>query len=46
MFRTAFPDWLETVDDVIAEGDKVVIRVTGRGTDGGLSGLAGPRGPR
>jgi predicted ester cyclase len=35
MFRTAFPDWVETVDDVIAEGDKVVIRVTGRGTHEG-----------
>lgn len=32
MFRTAFPDWVETVDDVIGEGDKVVIRVTGTGT--------------
>lgn len=32
MFRTAFPDWAETVDDVIAENDKVVIRVTGTGT--------------
>jgi steroid delta-isomerase-like uncharacterized protein len=35
MFRTAFPDWVETVEDVIAEGDKVVIRVTGRGTHEG-----------
>jgi steroid delta-isomerase-like uncharacterized protein len=34
-FRTAFPDWGETVEDVIAEGDKVVIRVTGRGTHEG-----------
>jgi steroid delta-isomerase-like uncharacterized protein len=34
-FRTAFPDWVETVDEVIAEGDKVVIRVTGRGTHEG-----------
>jgi steroid delta-isomerase-like uncharacterized protein len=32
MFRTAFPDWIETVDDVIAENDKVVVRVTGTGT--------------
>ena len=32
MFRNAFPDWHESVDDVIAEGDRVVIRVTGRGT--------------
>jgi steroid delta-isomerase-like uncharacterized protein len=35
VFRTAFPDWGETVEDVIAEGDKVVIRVTGRGTHEG-----------
>jgi steroid delta-isomerase-like uncharacterized protein len=35
MFRTAFPDWVETIEDVIAEGDKVVIRVTGRGTHEG-----------
>ena len=35
MFRSAFPDWVETVDEVIAEGDKVVIRVTGRGSHQG-----------
>jgi predicted ester cyclase len=35
MFRAAFPDWVETVEDVIAEDDKVVIRVTGRGTHEG-----------
>jgi steroid delta-isomerase-like uncharacterized protein len=35
MFRAGFPDWVETVDDVIAEGDRVVIRVTGRGTHEG-----------
>lgn len=35
MFRTGFPDWIETVDEVIAEADKVVIRVTGRGTHEG-----------
>jgi steroid delta-isomerase-like uncharacterized protein len=35
MFRTGFPDWNETVEDVIAEGDKVVIRITGRGTHQG-----------
>ena len=32
MFRTGFPDWVETVEDVIAEGDRVVVRVAGRGT--------------
>jgi steroid delta-isomerase-like uncharacterized protein len=46
MFRTAFPDWVETVDDVIAEGDKVVIRVTGRGThEGDFQGIP-PTGTR
>src|SRR5688500_9107480 len=35
MFRTAFPDWDGTVEDVIAEGDKVVNRVTGSGTQEG-----------
>jgi hypothetical protein len=32
MFRNAFPDWQETIDAVVAEGNKVVICVTGRGT--------------
>ena len=35
MFRTAFPDWVEAVEDVIAEGDKVVVRVAGTGTHQG-----------
>ena len=35
MFHNGFPDWVETIEDVIAEGDKVVIRVTGRGTHSG-----------
>lgn len=30
--RTSFPDWNESVDDIIAEGDKVVIRFTSTGT--------------
>jgi len=30
--RTAFPDWREEVEDVIAEGDKVVTRYTSYGT--------------
>jgi steroid delta-isomerase-like uncharacterized protein len=30
--NAAFPDWTVTVDDIIAEGDKVVARATGRGT--------------
>jgi predicted ester cyclase len=32
MFRTAFPDLAYTIDDEIAEGDRVVERVTARGT--------------
>ena len=41
MFRAGFPDWREAVDDVIAEGDKVVIRVTGSGThEGEFQGMA------
>ena len=32
MFRTAFPDLHYTIDDEILEGDRVVQRVTARGT--------------
>jgi steroid delta-isomerase-like uncharacterized protein len=32
MFRSAFPDFKATIDDMIAEGDKVVIRQTWSGT--------------
>lgn len=35
MFHTAFPDLSVTVEDEIAEGDKVVTRWTGRGTHRG-----------
>jgi steroid delta-isomerase-like uncharacterized protein len=35
MLRSAFPDWHETLEDLIAEGDKVVFRVTGHGTHEG-----------
>jgi steroid delta-isomerase-like uncharacterized protein len=39
--RTSFPDWNERVDDIIAEGDKVVIRFTSTGTQRGeFQGLA------
>lgn len=31
----AFPDWRVTVDDIIAEDDKVVARATGQGTHRG-----------
>ncbi|MBI1740600.1 MAG: ester cyclase [Acidobacteriales bacterium] len=34
-WRQAFPDGLYTVDQVIAEGDLVVVRWTGRGTNTG-----------
>lgn len=34
-FRPAFPDWHETIEDVLAEEDKVVVRLTGRGTHHG-----------
>ena len=33
--NTAFPDWNVTLDDVVAEDDKVVARATGRGTHQG-----------
>ena len=31
----AFPDWLETIEDIIAEGENVWIRVRGTGTHTG-----------
>ena len=33
--RAAFPDFRHTVEDVIAEGDKVVVRLAARGTQRG-----------
>ena len=40
MFRAAFPDMRLTVEEMIAEGDKVVDRVTVRGThEGELMGI-------
>jgi steroid delta-isomerase-like uncharacterized protein len=40
MFLTAFPDVQLTVEDMIAEGDKVVTRYTSRGTQkGGFMGI-------
>ena len=32
LLRSAFPDFKATIDDLVAEGDKVVIRQTWRGT--------------
>jgi steroid delta-isomerase-like uncharacterized protein len=39
--RTSFPDWNERVDDIIAEGNRVAIRITSTGTQlGKFEGLA------
>ena len=35
MFFKGFPDWHETIEDIVAEGDKVWVRFTGRGTHKG-----------
>jgi steroid delta-isomerase-like uncharacterized protein len=35
MLRSAFPDFKATIGDVIAEGDKVVVRMTWTGTQQG-----------
>ena len=41
MYRDAFPDVVMTIDEQIAEGDKVVTRFTARGTHRGeLAGVA------
>ncbi len=31
-FFKGFPDWIETIEDIIAEGDKVWVHFTGTGT--------------
>lgn len=47
MYKTAFPDLHATVEDVIAEGDKVVTRVTVRGThQGEIEEFGAPTGKR
>jgi steroid delta-isomerase-like uncharacterized protein len=33
--RTAFPDWNEQIEDIIAEGDRIAIRFTSRATHQG-----------
>ena len=35
IYRSAFPDIQDTVEDIVAEGDKVVVRWTSRGTHQG-----------
>jgi len=35
MFGAAFPDWHTTIDDMVAENDKVVVRTTSTGTHQG-----------
>ncbi|MDR7420156.1 MAG: ester cyclase [Armatimonadota bacterium] len=35
MFRAAFPDFKAAIDDIVAEGDKVVVRQTWSGTHKG-----------
>ena len=44
--RTAFPDWQISADDVIAEGDKVVVRYTMHGTHQGEGFDIAPTGKR
>jgi C-1 hydroxylase len=34
-FFNGFPDWIETIEDIIAEGNKVWVRFTGTGTHKG-----------
>jgi predicted ester cyclase len=41
LYRTAYPDLRITIDDIVAEGETVAMRWTGRGTHlGDLSGIA------
>jgi len=41
MYRTAFPDLRTTIDDTVAEGDRLALRYTLRGTHkGDLMGIA------
>ena len=44
--RRSFPDWNEKVEDIIAEGDKVVIRFTSTGTQEGEFAGIGPTGKK
>jgi len=42
MYRTGFPDAHVTIEDFVAEGDRVVVRWTGRGTHRGKLGSIAP----
>jgi predicted ester cyclase len=43
MYRSAFPDLQQTIEDQFAEGEKVATRLMGRGThQGELMGIAPP----
>lgn len=44
--RAAFSDWAEKVDDIIAEGDRVVIRFTSSGTQQGEFAGVAPTGKK
>jgi steroid delta-isomerase-like uncharacterized protein len=35
-FYASFPDWTHIINDMIAEGDKVVVKLTGQGTQKGI----------
>lgn len=45
-FFKGFPDWIETIDDIIAEGDEVWIRFTATGTHKGEWGGLAPTGKK
>ncbi len=34
-WRTAFPDWQDQIEEIVAEGDLVVIKISARGTHNG-----------
>jgi steroid delta-isomerase-like uncharacterized protein len=46
MFRTAFPDMVFNIDEMISEGDRVAVRLTGTGTHQGRLGDLAPTGRR
>jgi predicted ester cyclase len=46
MYLRAFPDMHLTIDDAIAEGDRVAVRFTSRGTHRGAFGPIPPTGRR